>query len=218
MCKWAIHHHLNLVKILSFSVLQKHFRNCFTFCHTRATSFSVFYSNFMWNRLTIFHFLKHKKKFNHLLSQNSVDLKLQVFLVTSSLHRKSLNILLILLCKIPPAMWTSILKSCHRFQIIFRSGLWLGHSNTWQKHWKANLQPSLNCFAVYNRLLPRFPILHTFTVAPFIANMTSDSFLLQFSDKIKQSLQTSATILTLNYWEVNSEKVGCTKVYLGPSE
>ena len=28
-------------------------------------------------------------------------------------------------------LWTSVFRSCHRFPIGFRSGLWLGRSNTW---------------------------------------------------------------------------------------
>lgn len=30
-----------------------------------------------------------------------------------------------------PLLWTAVFKSCHRFLIGFRSGLWLGHWKTW---------------------------------------------------------------------------------------
>ena len=56
-------------------------------------------------------------------------------------------------------LWTAIFKSCHTFSIGFRSGLWLGRSNTWicfdlnhsivagclgsLSYWKVNIHPSL---------------------------------------------------------------------------
>ena len=85
-------------------------------------------------------------------------------------------------------LWTAIFKSCQRFSIGFRSGLWLGHSNTWicvdLNHsivalavcfgllscWKVKLCPSLKSFADSNRFSSKivlyFPSSHQFNPVP----------------------------------------------------
>ena len=88
------------------------------------------------------------------------------------------------LCQIGELLGTAIFKSCHRFSIGFRSGFWLGHSNTWiyfeLNHsivalavclgllscWKVNLRPSLKSFADSNMFSSKIALYLALSIFP----------------------------------------------------
>ena len=99
-------------------------------------------------------------------------------------------------------LWTAIFKSCQRFSIGFRSGLWLGHSNTWicfdLNHsivalavclgslscWKVKLRPSLKSFADSNRFSSKIVLY----LAPSIFPSTQTSFPVPAEEKHPHSM------------------------------
>ncbi len=107
-------------------------------------------------------------------------------------------------------LWTAIFKSCHRFSIGFRFGLWLGYSNTLcfdLNHsivalavclgslscWKVNLRPSLKSFADSNRFSSRIALY----LAPSIFPSTVTSFPVPAEEKLPHTMMLPPPHLTV---------------------
>ena len=107
-------------------------------------------------------------------------------------------------------LWTAVFRSCHRFSIGFRSGLWLGHSNTicfvlnpsivalalWLASlscWKVNLRPSLKSYVDSNRFSSKISLY----LAPSIFPSTLTIFPVPAEEKHPQSMMLLPPYLTV---------------------